>query len=169
MGYASNRSWSDRFTPAVLDVVHHNLRVPVLAVEANPYDDCHHATDIYLRADLPAGRLDIGARVRKNRDLAYAHQFTMRCCARNGGPTEIHKVIDGFMDYMVYGFADPTGPTLVRWSIFDMAVFRAADRHLADRRENGDGTAFNVYNVADFPDGFVVASSRALTPDTATV
>lgn len=163
MSYQNDRAWSDAYIPALRNVVG-----PLLLDEAPLERDMRQATDLIV---LTARDMRIACRVRRP---GYANrfpwQFTIRSQRDSGSTTEITKIIDGWGDWLVYSHAlnDPM-PILDRWMVIDLAVFRAtlirAD-HLRPRRNrqvpNGDGTYFLPYDVRDFPDQLIVASSHRI-------
>ena len=138
--------------------------------EAPIHEDVAHATDLIV---LNLEGVRIACRVRHHRyflDPRYREQFTIRCHRDNGAKTELAKVLEGWGDYIIYGFADEDeADTLVRWLLGDLSVFRGWFHHeLArlpvgqipgQRCRNGDGTEFIALSVSDLPSEFVVAAN----------
>jgi hypothetical protein len=167
-------SIADAAMPAVMaainsvsDVVQRRARdkpfVTSLA-EASEVDDMLHNTDLRIQfaVDLP-----IACRVREFQYLEkYGNEFTIRARARNGGRTEISKVVAGEGTFIFYGFIGEAGPqSLARWFIGDLDVWRSwrlrMMRHerptYRHQKFNYDGSAFNVYNRRDLPSDFIIA------------
>jgi hypothetical protein len=93
-----------------------------LILEASPEDDRKRATDLIV---MTAKDIRIGCRVRRHEHIdRYGHQFTIRTSRPSGMPTELEKILDGWGDYLIYGFADADETALVRWLLGDLDVFR---------------------------------------------
>jgi hypothetical protein len=143
---------------------------------ATAHQDMREATDLKFAVITKGGAdVDVAARVRRHRywrDPRYREQFTIRCKAQFGGRTEIHKVLDGFGTFMLYGFECAAGPDrLVQFVVLDLDVFRdqvaawvVDGRIPRDRYEKvpnpSDGTAGAAFRLADFPSRLVVCRSN---------
>ena len=67
----------------------------------------------------------IGCRVRKNHYIAqYGDEFTIRSGRPSGVKTELTKIIEGWGDYLFYGFCDENEKSLEKWFIGDLKAFR---------------------------------------------
>lgn len=139
--------------------------------EAPWEEDAHHNTDLVLT--VPSG-LRVACRVRRSTYLtnsAYADEFTIRCERRSGIETELSKVLNGWGDYNLYGFADPDVPRRLRaWVLGDLNVFRGwfgayVDQHGREPGHvipNGDeSSSFAAYRIDDLPSEFVIARQFA--------
>lgn len=163
MSYASDRTWSDSYIPALRQIVG-----PLLLDEAPLEHDMKQATDLIV---LIARDMRIGCRVRRpGYATRWPWQFTIRSTRDSGAATELSKIIDGWGDWLVYAHAteDPL-PTLSRWFVLDLNVFRAklirnaSLRPTRDREKpNRDGTHFMPYDVREFPAELVVAASHRI-------
>lgn len=124
--YLCDRGWSDRFIPAITQIVGPRLLVP-----APPEIDGRTATDLLV---WQARDLAIAARVRRpGYAVRYGTQFTLRARRANGRPTELAKIMAGFADWLFYGHAapvpaggvvPPSADAFARWMIIDLDVFR---------------------------------------------
>lgn len=157
-GYAADKAWSDRFIPAICEVVG-----PLLLKPAPLTVDQREATDLIV---LEAQDMRIAARVRKHCYLSrWPDQFTIRSRRDSGAETELRKVIGGWADWMFYGFAtaDEDG-ALAAWRVLDLDVFRVYvgrmlwDHTLPPEIHNGDGTYFRAFGVESFPASLVLAA-----------
>jgi len=141
---------------------------------ATPEQDMRENTDLKF-AVISSGceEVDVAARVRRHKywrrmapkNRPYREQFTIRRQAKRGGKTEIHKVLDGFGTFMLYGFESEGGPDrLVQFTVIDLDVFR---EQIALWRTtetevpwsdvpNTDGTRGAAFNFGDFPTRMVV-------------
>lgn len=133
--------------------------------EAPPDEDMGHNTDlIVLRLDA----VRIACRVRREAyQDRYADEFTIRSGRPNGTHTELAKVIEGWGDYILYGFGSASENRLTGWTLGDLRVFRLwFGRHLMEHRgaapgigkTNPDGTTFRAFRYADLPREFVCAT-----------
>lgn len=122
-----------------------------LLVESSLDIDHHDAADMIFRV---SGRGDIAVRIRHSKYREkYGHQITIRAANQECPKTELDKIIDGKATFFFYGFGCPDGVSIDPWCLLDLNAFRAAlfRGHIRAqaRQPNGDGTWFEVYNVAD--------------------
>jgi hypothetical protein len=155
--------WGRNFLPHLREIVAHNL-----IAEAPAEEDMQRNTDLIV---LKLNAIRIACRVRRHQYMGpYGDEFTIRARRPSGG-SELGKLIEGWGDYMVYGFAPAgdCGPYLDRWFLGDLRVFRSWFTRQSLRqsgaagveKKNGDGSStFRAFRVADLPGEFVVASSR---------
>ena len=86
----------------------------------------------------------------------YAVQFTVRHSRPSGVRTEIHKIEQGDVDYILYGFVNLDESRIIQWFVGDLQVFReVAPKPQIYENRNRD-SSFAVYNIKDFPPSFVV-------------
>lgn len=158
IGWQEDKRWSDRFLPEVK-----GLLGKTLISEPPVEEDQERNTDlVVLRLDA----VRIGVRIRRHDQIRYADEFTLRTGRPSGIKTELTKVIEGWGDYLFYGFADQQEQNLHRWIIGDLKAFRVwHSRELArnggkppgKRKNNTDGSSsFCAYRWTDIP-GFVIA------------
>jgi len=123
--------------------------------ESPPTEDMERNTDLMV---LTAHDKRIACRVRTWRYFeSYRGQFTLRCRSRYGLRTEIDKVMDGWGDYMFYGFEDYYERSIAAAVVLDLGVFRST-KTCGEYRKNTDTTGFLAYCITDFPQRLVVAS-----------
>ncbi len=160
MIWQADKAWSDRFLPEIKCILG-----SVLLDVAEPADDALRNTDLIVLR-LRAGQR-IACRVRKHSYLSsYADEFTIRCTRPSGRDTEIDKLLDGWGDYLFYGFANAEETGLAAWLVGDLEVFRQwfawYRRTLRDwpgeMRRNRDGSSkFMVFNVHEVDPRFILA------------
>jgi hypothetical protein len=124
-------------------------------VPASLEQDRHEATDLVI---FRARDVTIACRIRRPQYACYGSQFTLRLHRDNGVPTEFEKIIDGWGDWMFYGYATGHGLGINPWWLLDLSAFRS---HLMrdESREviqyddipNYDGTSFRAYHIMTFP------------------
>ena len=84
--------------------------------------DWKQATDFAVFNVRP---FKVAARLRTHRFLKkYSEEFTIRWLRPSGVATEIHKIRQGFGDYMIYGFVSEDESHIVQYFIGDLDVFR---------------------------------------------
>ena len=162
MGLKSDYGWQQKLLPEVKQACAMHL-----VAEAPAEEDMRRNTDlIVLRLDT----IRVAVRLRRHRYLhEYGHQFTIRTSRDHSkNLIELAKVIQGWGDYMFYGFASDDSQSLARWSLLDLSVFRLwHSRYLATNngqmpgtpQTNPDGSSnFRAYNISDVSSGFVIAS-----------
>src|SRR6266436_1210910 len=141
MGYREDRAKSDRYIPAIRQIVGPHLLVPA------PLElDVQETTDLLV---FRARDMRVATRIRFNAE-SWPYDFTIRARRDNGTKTELSKIVEGWGDWLFYGHA--AGETTIGlWWIIDLASFRAA---LIRRRQlhlrivdkaNGDGTYFKAF------------------------
>lgn len=146
----------------------HNLKIKaylgqVFIGEAPARVDMEEATDLLVFEVKP---FSVACRVRSGGYFAnFHHQFTVRYERASGMRTEHEKILDGWADYMFYGFEDVSAKRICAAHIFDLNVFRevvGAKLVSGTVNNNYDGrSSFVAYNIADFPKRFVVSRYNA--------
>lgn len=159
MSYELDRRWSDRFIPAIKQIVG-----PYLLEESSFYVDANQAADLVI---LNARDKKIAARVRRHGYAEkYGYEFTIRAHRSSGAKTEMEKIVDGFGDWMLYGHSCSEERTLDRWLLIDLAALRAAlirQNARYETRKNTDGTTgFVAFDVRNLPENVVIASSHKI-------
>ena len=152
--YAIDRQFTDRFARAVCDIVGPRLLTPS-TIEV----DCREATDFVLVAK----DMKISARVRRIVPYLkkFSNQFTIRSWRDSGATTELTKIIDGWGNWLFYGFADEPDDFRL-WHIINLDVFRASlirNNQLASlgrQVPNGDGTYFVPFTYDEFPPELII-------------
>lgn len=155
---AASKSWTDALLPRVKQI----LGVCLIA-EAPFEDDARHGTDLIVLT-LEAKR--IAVRLRHADQARYAGEFTLRSSRPSGVKTELAKVVEGWGDYLFYGFEDADDPFgLSRWLLGDLKVFRlwfseelGSQKRRWVVKDNADGSSsFHAFRVCDLPGEFVIA------------
>ena len=98
----------------------------------------------------------------------YPYEFTVRSSRPSGAKTELEKIVEGWGDYLFYGFASPDGDALAFWFLADLHVFRRwfseavaalpAGVLPGSLHHNGDGSSsFRAFQLEELPREFVIA------------
>lgn len=153
MIYRTQRRWADALLPDIS-----RMLAAVFVCPAPDHEDMHEATDLMVLTVRP---FRVACRMRKYKywtNEAWRQQFTIRAGLPSGAKTEFDKIVDGWGDFMFYGFADEAGESVHEARILNLNVFRAA----LIRSEvpwqsvpNEDGTHGRAYTVTDFPPDLV--------------
>ena len=136
--WKADKRWSDRFLPQIKQILGLHL------IDEPPVEeDMRHNTDlIVLRLDA----VRVACRVRKYQYyLEYTDEFTVRERRPSGERTELAKIIQGWGDYMLYGFADA-------FSFTEDARFLATAQACADYYIERTGDRLVPPNDWDEPD-----------------
>jgi len=89
--------------------------------------------------------------------LQYPNEFTIRWKRPSGVKTEIHKIKEGLVDYILYGFVDKEENKLIKYFIGDLDVFRECNvEPIAVKQNNPPDSLLGVFNLAQFPKEFVL-------------
>ena len=158
-GWEVDKRWSDRFLP---EIKGHIGRV--LISESPIEEDTERNTDLIVLTLRP---YRIACRIRKYKFMKqYGDEFTIREGRPSGAKTELTKIIEGWGDYLFYGFADPTEIYLAQWLIGSLNAFRLwHSRELCKNKGHPPGknkqnhdysSNFHAFRYAEIPD-FVVA------------
>lgn len=157
--FDSDFSFSRRYLRHMKGIVGANL-----IGEAPEEEDRHRNTDLIV---LRLETIRVACRARQHHYLAdYRDEFTIRQSRPSGVDSELLKIMKGWGDYLLYGFAADTGDRLCAWMLGDLRVFREwYYRYMKDhngdepgeRRVNGDGSsAFRAFKIVDLPTSFIV-------------
>lgn len=161
MSYPENRQWSDRFIPTIKRIV------GPLLLTASEFDlDVSEATDLIV---FNARDMRIAARIRRQEyALRYPWEFTVRSRLDNGAKTELAKIVDGWGDWMFYGYSEDRVGEIRRWFVINLHSFRAhlirqsqgGKRLLWGQKPNGDGTHFCWFDLRSFNQSILVSASH---------
>jgi len=158
--WEKDKAGSDVYIPEIKQILGlHLIGEPDIA------EDQERNTDLIV---LKLDAVRIACRVRTNYYLTarnYRNEFTIRSGRPSGAKTELSKVIEGWGDYMFYGFGNETETKLARWHLFDLKVFRLSFARMAMQRgipsqvPNHDGSSsFIPFEINTFPSDFILAN-----------
>lgn len=162
--WRADKRWSDRFIP---EIKGHLGRA--LISESPAEEDAERNADLIVMTLKP---WRVACRIRKHLYLGkYGGEFTVRSSRPAGTKTELTKIIEGWGDYMFYGFADPQEISLCQWFIGDLDAFRIwHSRELCrkkgeppgTRHENFDSSSdFTSYRKDEIPNFIVTEQKHA--------
>lgn len=152
-----NRDWAMQFDDHMLLIIVKALRV---AGVAHALEDMRHNTDYQLIYKADPTQHRIAGRVRRAEYYGrFFHQITFRLSLPSGADTEWQKMLRGYGDYMVYGFAAKNnGDRLRAWIVLNLHMFRQhvqeahVNRWTPTREHNQvtgeDFLAYPILNIA---------------------
>ena len=153
MNWQADKRWSDRFLPEIKRILGERF------IGEPPYEeDAEHNTDLIV---LKLEPLRFGCRIRRNQYVdRYGGEFTIRAGRPSGAKTELTKIIEGWGDYLFYGFSDSEEKALAQWCIIDLKAFRAwysrylyIGEHPGAERGNADGSSsLMVFKLSEMPE-----------------
>ena len=164
--YRQDKAWADAYISHMKEIV--GLHI---VSEAPELEDARHNTDLIV---LGMSAVRVACRLRSHEYLApYGHEFTIRSDRPSGADTELLKVVSGFGDFLLYGFASADEPgRMCAWTLGDLSVFRrwwsqrlasmGAGQCPGRELSNRDGSSsFRVFRFDELPADFVVAQCAA--------
>ena len=117
MEWTEDKKWSDRFIPEIKRII-----ADVLICVAPIEEDMQRNSDLVV---LKMDSVRVACRIRRHGYLEkYGDQFTIRAGRPSGIKTELSKIIEGWGDFLFYGFSDQEEKLLVKASMIDLDVFR---------------------------------------------
>ncbi len=117
----------------------------------------------------------IGCRVRKYCYFKeYPDEFTIRSSRPNGNKTELAKILEGWGQYLFYGFANEANAALCAWRLIDLNFFRLWFSRSLTCLEKGcapgiektnldSSSMFRAFRVPDMPSTIVFKKSQAMS------
>jgi len=86
----------------------------------------------------------------------WRNQFTIRWSRPSGVKTEIHKIQEGLVRYILYGFVDETEGKIIQWFIGDLDVFnQVAPAPVEVKPNKPRDSDFAVFRINQLPQSFV--------------
>lgn len=152
--WSDDKRWSDKFIQKLQMVAGLLITSP-----ASLSDDAFKNTDMIV---LVAQNVRIACRVRRHEFYkSYPHDFTIRSARDTGTKTELTKIMEGWGDYLIYGFSNQAETNLEAWRVINLSEFRRQFQNISySKISNGDGTHFCAFDVRKMPAGIVCMQSR---------
>ena len=118
--------------------------------------DLESGTDFQLFEIKP---FTIGARLRRHEfylNNSFRVEFTIRWERPSGVKTEIHKIRERLVDYIIYGFINKEEDKIVQYFIGDLEIFRNTNAKPIVKNNNPPDSKLAIYKINQFPDNFVI-------------
>jgi len=151
--YKNDRSLEDKFSKTIKAILGNQFITKDIEM------DLKRGTDFLIFNVNP---FKIGVRLRRYqyyKNVKYRNQFTIRWSRPSGVKTEIHKIMDGYVDYILYGFINECEEKIIKYFIGDLEVFRNTEAKpvsiLPNHPHDSDLAVFNVFQ---FPVSFILKS-----------
>jgi len=119
-------------------------------------EDLNNGTDFLL---LKANPFRIGVRLRRYeyfKNPQYRTEFTIRWERPSGVETEIHKINQGLVDYILYGFVDEREKHIIQYFIGDLMVFKDVEATPVIKPNTPLDSWLAIYEINQFPDDFII-------------
>lgn len=139
----NNNSDLERLTNKMLDeIIKKHFDVYQLMYFRN--EDLNHVCDITVVTNT-FEVIAVGKRVREYKFYNdYKDEFTIR-------ELELHKILNGHGDYIIYGFLSEDKTKIIRYFIIDLKEFRSEYHSSKERPHyNKDGTMFYAFKYWQF-------------------
>lgn len=115
--WKTDKRWSDKFLTDIKRILGE-----CLITEPPICEDSEHNTDLIV---LKFDSVRIACRVRKHKYAEkYGDEFTIRKSRPNGHKSELTKIIEGWGDYLFYGFSDELETCIDKWKLIDLKAVR---------------------------------------------
>lgn len=163
MSWTYDKSWGEEYNKEIKCILG-----MVLFQNASVLEDVTFATDIKI------GATSIAVRMRRSRWLGKSDEFTIRWKRPSGAKTECQKIMEGYGDFLFYGFESECGRHVGLWKIIDLELLRKTRRsensaspewshdYLFKTETTRNGEIFFVFKEKLFPCCVVVASGVGL-------
>jgi len=116
-------------------------------------EDLENGTDFLLLGMQP---FKIGVRLRRHKYfLSFPNEFTIRWKRPSGVLTEIHKIMQGKVDYILYGFVSEDESQIIKYFIGNLEVFRNTDVEPIIKPNYPLDSWLAIYKITQFPDTFI--------------
>jgi hypothetical protein len=119
-----------------------------------------------IRADIEEGTdfaifqlnpIRIAVRLRRYNYLKYKGDFTIRWSRPSGAKTEHQKIMEGLVDYILYGFIDEPEDRIVAYFIGDLSVFKLLNpKPFSIKPNSPHDSDLAVFRLCDLPTNFVI-------------
>ncbi len=150
MNYNQNRSYSDGYMSSVKSILGQ-----AIISESTFKQDTEEGFDL-----ITPNTKKIACRVRDyDRYKQYIQEFTIRSRSEYNKKTEIHKILEGYGDWMFYGFTQ--GNDVKYWSIIDLDIFRSnhTTAHYKENKNYDGNTKFRAYKLGTFPPDIIIKTN----------
>jgi hypothetical protein len=156
--------WQSQFADQVVRII-----APYLITVSRPHVDKNENGDFEIV--FPRNGT-VGCRLRTPDCERFVGDVTFRARSKNGGKTEMTKIVEGYGDFFFYGHVNKQN-TIWHWYLLDYTKLRAIfirRPYLLHKQQiqNRDGTKFIVFNAEnEIPEAIIGQSTESPTAATA--
>ncbi len=151
MSYDTDRTLEVRFARQIKQIL------GLCFISQSKYMDQKEATDFAVFYIEP---FSVAARLRRYPiycNLQYRNQFTVRWSRPSGIKTEIHKIREGLVQYLFYGFLNETESHIIQYFVGDLNVLLEANpKHLGPFPNRPPDSELVAYELKSLPPEFFV-------------
>ena len=118
--------------------------------------DKYEGTDFAIMEIKP---FKVGCRLRRYKyHKSFKNEFTIRWKVTNGYETEIDKIRNKYVNYILYGFVDENEKYIIQYFIGDLEVFRLNEPkpYMIKKNKNICDSSLAVYRLIDLPKSFII-------------
>lgn len=160
--WQNDKRWSDKFLPEIKSLIGlHIISEPPIE------EDAERNTDLIVLDMQP---VRIACRIRRfsyYENQQYRNEITIRAGRPSGVKTELRKIIEGWGDYLFYGFTNKDETGLQQWVIIDFKEVRGwMFDHIYNntapwkfQNNKDDSSSFLVLDVRNIPSKAIFAKS----------
>lgn len=148
MNYKTDRAIEDKFSKIIKAILGNYFFVKDIEM------DTKQGTDFLTYTIKP---FKVAVRLRRfPMFLKYPNDFTIRWSRPSGIKTEIHKINEGLVDYILYGFIDEKENKIIKYFIGCLSVFRESHvPPIVILTNTPPDSKLAVYKISQFPSNFV--------------
>jgi len=147
MSYEQDRKIEDVFAPLIKNILGQHF---IGKIEEA---DLEQATDFAIYCVKP---FKIAVRLRRfDYFHSFYNEFTIRWSRPSGAKTEIHKIREHLVNYLLYGFLSPDETEIIQYFIGDLEKFTDPKPHNIFQNNPYD-SELAVYKLNQFPKEFIV-------------
>lgn len=146
--YETDRSIEDKFSKIIKAILGNYFFVKDIEM------DTKQGTD-FLTYNIKPFKVAVRFR-RFPMFLKYPNDFTIRWSRPSGIKTEIHKINEGLVDYILYGFIDEKETKIIKYFIGCLSVFRKSNvSPIVILKNNPPDSELAIYKISQFPVEFI--------------
>ena len=149
MGYKQDIRLENRFSRQIKSILGNYF------IGQDAVHDKKQATDFETFTVHP---FTVGARLRTHTYFErYPDEFTIRWSRPSGVLTEIDKIRNGLVDFILYGFVDESETHILSYFLGDLRIFRQREPEpLCIRRNNPPDSELAAFRLCDLPSSFIL-------------
>lgn len=146
--YENDRAIEDKFSKVIKAILGNCFFVKDVEM------DLKEGTDFLTYTIKP---FKVAVRLRRfSMFVKYPNDFTVRWSRPSGIKTEIHKINEGLVDYILYGFINQKETKIIKYFIGCLETFRESEvKPVAILQNNPPDSELAVYKISQFPPEFI--------------
>lgn len=153
MSYIIDRALEDQHSTEIKNILGNYF------IQKREVDDLEKGTDFAIYYIKP---FSVGIRLRRYNQFIkndYKNEFTIRWSRPSGIKTEIHKIREGLVDHIFYGFLSPDAESVIQYFLADLKKFTDPKPEAIIPNFPPD-SKFAVYKMTQLPNSFYLKKWR---------